>query len=82
MEWTEKLQRLRESDPDVDHIMKVFEEADKVYQEADKVYQEALVAMGQKQADGVPSTVASTKVGIVLDSDLSSDSRINFHGNQ
>ena len=69
MDWTEELQRLRESTPAVDVIMKVYEEAD-------KVHKEALIAMGQRPA-GTPSPVASTEVVVALDSDLSSGGRID-----
>lgn len=69
MNWTDKLQELRESTPDVDVIMKVYEEAD-------QVHKAALVAMGQ-QSVRASSPVASTNIVVALDSDLSSGGRID-----
>ena len=67
MDWTDALQRLRESETTVDLIMKVYEDAA-------KVHEETLVAMGQRTTE-VSSPVASTSVVVALDSDLSSEDR-------
>ncbi len=63
MELTKDLQKLRQSDPDIDYIMKVFEEADKVYKQAE-------IAMGQRVAD-TSSPVASTRVAVTFEPDIS-----------
>ena len=65
--WTNELQRLRESDTSVDLIMKVYEEAA-------QVHKEALVAMGLLPA-AASSPVASTDAAIAFDSDLSCGER-------
>lgn len=62
--WTNELQQLRESDPTMDLIMKVYEEAA-------EVHKEALVAMGQLPVT-TSSPGASTEVALTLESDLSS----------
>ena len=63
MELTDELQKLRQTIPDVDLILQVFEEADRVHTEAQ-------IAMGQ-QAAGVSSPVASTSVVITFAPDVS-----------
>ena len=62
MELTDELQKLRESTPDVDLVMKVFEEADRVHTEAQ-------MAMGQRMAEN-SSPVASTSVIVTFASDV------------
>ena len=63
MEIADELQKLRETTPDVDLVMKVFEEADRVCTEAQ-------IAMGQRVAD-YSSPVASTRVIVTFASDVS-----------
>lgn len=63
MELTEKLQELRQSTPDVDLMLQVFEEAD-------RVHTAARIAMGQ-QAASSSSPVASTSVVISFSPDVS-----------
>ncbi len=63
MELTSELQKLRQSTPDVDLILQVFEEADRVHREAQ-------TAMGQHVA-GNASPVASTSVVITFAPDVS-----------
>lgn len=63
MELTGRLQQLRQSTPELDLIMRVFEEADKVNAEAQ-------IAMGQR-AVGDFSPVASTRVAFTLAPDAS-----------
>ena len=63
MELSTDLQKLRQSDPDVDYIMKVFEEAD-------RVHKDALVAMGYLTADN-SSPVGSTSIAVSFESDVS-----------
>lgn len=63
MELTDELQKLRESTPDVDLVLRVFEEADRVNTEAQ-------IAMGQRMAID-PSPVASTSVVVTFAPDIS-----------
>ena len=63
MELTDELQNLRQSTPDVDLMMQVFEEADRVHTEAQ-------IAMGQRVAGG-SSPVASTSVVFTFVPDVS-----------
>ena len=63
MELMDELRKLRESTPDVDLVMRVFEEADRVHTEAQ-------IAMGQRMA-GNSSSVASTSVVVTFSSDVS-----------
>ena len=63
MELTNELQKLRQSTPDVDLVMSIFEEADRIYTEAQ-------IAMGQRIA-GDPSPVASTSVVLAFVPDVS-----------
>ena len=63
MELTNELQKLRQSTPDVDLVMSIFEEADRIYTEAQ-------VAMG-KQVAGDLSPVASTSVDLTFVPDVS-----------
>ena len=65
MTFGDALWQLRQSNPDVDYIMKVFEEADKVHTAAQ-------IAMGQREGDQtVP--VGSTDVVIAFDPDSSAE---------
>ena len=61
---TDELLKLRETDAVVEQIMDIFGEAS-------KVHEQALIAMGQQPAI-TSSPVASTKVVMNLNSDLSS----------
>ena len=63
MELSNDLQKLRQSDPDIDYIMKVFEEADRVNREAE-------IAMGQREV-ATSSPVASTMVAVTFQPDIS-----------
>ena len=62
MRLTDELQAIREATPDLDLVMKVFEEADRVHTEAQ-------IAMGQRVTD-TPSPVASTSVIVTFASDI------------
>jgi hypothetical protein len=64
MKLADAIQELRGSDPSLDYMIRVFEEAN-------TVYEEALVAMGQ-QVEPVSSPVALTNVAVTFDSDASS----------
>ena len=63
MELSNDLQKLRQSDPDIDYIMKVFEEADRVNREAE-------VAMGQREVT-TSSLGASTMLDVAFQPDVS-----------
>ena len=63
MELIDELQKLRETTPSLDYMMKVFEEADRVNTEAQ-------IAMGQLPFDK-SSPVASTNAFFTFSSDVS-----------